>query len=206
MNRVLAILAAIASALYLVFSGVAPYPSNAVLKTSVCVLLAALALRSRNWLLASALLFSAIGDALLAIDGTKLFVLALASFLITHLLYAVIFVRVSKEARLALNVRRKIGMVLPIVFAVVYAAVLWPHLGALAIPVLLYIAAIVAMTVLSFRVKEMLVPAGALLFMASDSLIAYAKFIEPMGWQGIFIWVTYAAAQQLITHGLLRET
>ena len=206
MNRALAILAAVASALYLFFSHALPYPSGVVLKTSMCVLLAALAWRSKQALLAVALLFSASGDALLAIDGGKLFVPGLASFLITHLLYAAIFVRVSKQARMAMNPWRTIGMILPIMFAVAYAAVLWPQLGALAIPVLLYIAAIVVMAALSFRVQEIIVPIGALLFLASDSLIAYGKFLESTAWLSPAIWITYALAQQLIAHGLLSNS
>jgi len=203
-NRALAILAAGASVLYLFLAQSLPYPSSAFLKTSMCVLLAVLAWRRQSALLAIALLFSASGDALLAIDGAKLFVPALASFLVTHVLYAVIFVRTSRGTPAAASAWRKAAMVVPIVFAIGYSVVLWPHLGALAIPVLLYIAAIVAMSALSLRVQQIFVPGGALLFMASDSLIAFEKFIEPVTWLGAAVWITYALAQQLITHGLLR--
>ncbi|HTE41861.1 MAG TPA: lysoplasmalogenase family protein, partial [Steroidobacteraceae bacterium] len=79
------------------------------------------------------------------------------------------------------------------------------HLGALAIPVVLYIAAIVAMTALSFRVPQLFVPVGAVLFMTSDSLIALGKFLWPMRWLGLVIWMTYAMGQLLITFGLLRR-
>jgi uncharacterized membrane protein YhhN len=204
MNRVFAILAALASGLYLILPASSYSPGSAIPKMSMCVLLAALAWRHRLLLLAIALLFSATGDALLAIDGAKLFVPALASFLITHLLYAVIFLRASRETPIAVNAWRTIGMIVPILFAIPYAAILWPHLGSLTVPVTLYIFAIVAMAVLSFRVKQVLVPIGALLFMASDSLIAYTKFLESAAWAGAIIWVTYALAQQLITHGLVR--
>jgi uncharacterized membrane protein YhhN len=204
MNRALGISAAIVSALYLFLSKALPFPGGAILKTSMCVLLAVLALRHKSVLLAVALGFSAAGDALLAIDGARLFVPALSSFLVTHGVYAAIFVRASRDAPIALGASRRIGMILPIVFAIGYSIVLWPRLGDLVIPVLVYIAAIVAMAVLSFRVPQMIVPLGALLFMASDSLISLEKFLWTAEWMGPLVWITYALAQQLITHGLIR--
>jgi uncharacterized membrane protein YhhN len=202
MNRMLAISAAVASALYLLLANTLGYLDGAILKTSMCVLLASLAWRQREKLLAVALLFSAVGDGLLAIDGAGLFVPALASFLMTHLLYAALFVRLYKNAPFVLGAWRKAIMLLPIVIAVGYSTILWPNLGALTIPVLLYICAIVAMTVLSFRVHTIVVPIGALLFMTSDSLIAYERFIQHAPWLGPAVWITYAVAQQLIVYGL----
>ena len=201
MNKALGISAAVVSVLYLFLSNTLPYPGGAILKTSMCVLLALLALRYKSVLLAIALVFSAVGDALLAIDGAKLFVPALASFLTTHVIYAVIFVRVGRGVMVSTS--RWIGMILPILFAVGYLIVLWPRLGALAIPVLFYIAAIVTMTALSFRIPSVIVPLGAMLFLASDSLIALQKFLWSAAWVGPVIWITYAFAQQLITHGML---
>ena len=203
MNRALSIAAAVVSAAYLFLSKTLPYPSGAILKTSMCVLLAVLALRHKSVLLGIALGFSATGDALLAIDGAKLFVPALASFLVTHVMYAAIFMRVSRDAPIAIGASRSIGMILLIVFAIGFSIVLWPHLGALAIPVMVYIAAIVTMAVLSFRIPQMIVPLGAVLFMVSDSLIALEKFLWSATWLSPVIWVTYALAQQLITHGLI---
>lgn len=201
MNRTISFLAAVAAVLYLFLSRTLAFPANAILKTSMCVLLAILAWRHRKRMLAIALLFSASGDALLAIDGTRLFIPALASFLMTHLLYAVIFVREGRASERW----RTIGRLLPVVFAIGYVPILWPHLGSMAIPVLLYIVAIVAMGFSSFRVSPIVVPLGALLFMASDSLIAYEKFVEPANWQGPVIWITYALAQLLITYGLVNS-
>src|SRR5215510_13687430 len=73
-----------------------PYAGDVVLKTSMCVLLAIAAFRGNLKLFALALLFSAAGDAFLAYDGQRLFVPGLASFLVTHLLYAVVFVLATK--------------------------------------------------------------------------------------------------------------
>ena len=91
-------------------------------------------------------------------------------------------------------------------FAVAYSAVLWPNLGALAIPVVLYIAAIVVMAMLSLRVRAIEVPVGAVLFMVSDSLISLEKFLWQAAWVGPLVWITYALAQLLITRGMLTST
>lgn len=198
-NRWLALLALTAAVLYLL----RPFPGDVLVKLSMCVLLALLALRC-NWrLLAVALLFSAAGDAFLAIDGERLFVPGLASFLVTHLLYAAVFVKFMRTAPAALAGWRAIALALIPLFAIGYATVIWPKLGALALPVIVYIAAIVVMAVLSLRVKALTVPLGAILFMTSDSLIALGKFLWTAGWVGAAVWITYALAQLLISHGLL---
>ena len=183
-----------------------PYAGDVALKTSMCVLLAIAALRGKLKLFALALLFSAAGDAFLAYDGQRLFVPGLASFLVTHVLYAVVFVLATKEAAAPMNAGRKLMLAVVPTFAVAYSAVLWPNLGALAIPVMLYIAAIVVMAMLSVRVRAIEVPIGAMLFMVSDSLISLEKFLWQAAWVGPLVWITYALAQLLITRGMLTST
>src|SRR5688572_7023352 len=183
-----------------------PYAGDVALKTSMCVLLAIAAFRGKLKLFALALLFSAAGDAFLAYDGERLFVPGLASFLVTHVLYAAVFVLAAKGAVTPLSVGRKVMFAVIPTFAVAYSAVLWPNLGALAIPVVLYIAAIVAMAMLSLRVRAIEVPLGAVLFMVSDSLISLEKFLWQAAWVGPLVWITYALAQLMITRGMLTST
>jgi uncharacterized membrane protein YhhN len=202
-DRTLAFLALAAPVLYLILLATKPYPGDVVLKTSMCVLLALLAWRRGKRLFAIALVFSALGDALLGIDGAGLFVPALASFLVTHLLYAVLFVGGAKLQISRLRVWRWALLLLVPLFAISYTVVLWPQLGGLALPVACYITAIVVMTVLSLRVPATVVPIGAVFFLASDSLIALDKFLWQAQWIGPAIWITYAAAQLLIAYGLL---
>jgi uncharacterized membrane protein YhhN len=180
-----------------------PYPGDVALKTSMCVLLAIAAVRGKLQLFALALLFSAAGDAFLAYDGKRLFVPGLASFLATHVLYAVVFVLATKGAPTPMTAGRKVMLAVIPTFAVGYSVVLWPNLGALAIPVMLYIAAIVVMAMLSLRVRAIEVPLGALLFMVSDSLISLEKFLWQAAWIGPLVWITYALAQLLIARGML---
>ena len=183
-----------------------PYPGDVALKTSMCVLLAIAAFRGQLKLLALALLFSAAGDAFLAYDGKRLFVPGLASFLVTHVLYAIVFVLATRGAALPLSAGRKVMLVVVPTFAVAYSAVLWPNLGALALPVIVYIAAIVVMAMLSLRVRAIEVPLGAVLFMVSDSLISLEKFLWQAAWVGPTVWITYALAQLMITRGMLKST
>jgi uncharacterized membrane protein YhhN len=132
-----------------------PYAGDVALKTSMCVLLAIAAFRGKMKLFALALLFSAAGDAFLAYDGERLFGPGLASFLVTHVLYAVVFVLATKDtATTPMSAGRKVTFAVVPTFAVAYSVLLWPNLGALAIPVLLYIAAIVAMAMLIVSVGE----------------------------------------------------
>jgi uncharacterized membrane protein YhhN len=180
-----------------------PYAGDVALKTSMCVLLAIAAFRGKLTLFALALLFSAAGDAFLAYDGVRLFVPGLASFLVTHVLYAVVFVFATKGEVAPMSAGRKVMLAVIPTFAVAYSAVLWPHLGSLAIPVVLYIAAIVVMAMLSLRVRAIEVPLGAVLFMVSDSLISLGKFLWQAPWVGPLVWITYALAQLLITRGML---
>jgi len=183
-----------------------PYPGDVALKTSMCVLLAIAAFRANLKLFALALLFSAAGDAFLAYDGQRLFVPGLASFLATHVLYAIVFVLATKGAVAPMSAGRKVMLAVIPTFAIAYSVVLWPNLGALAIPVVLYIAAIVVMAMLSLRVRTIEVPIGAVLFMVSDSLISLEKFLWQAAWVGPLVWITYALAQLLITRGMLTST
>ena len=182
-----------------------PYPGYVTLKTSMCVLLAVLAIRGGLKLFALALLFSAAGDAFLAYDGQRLFVPGLASFLTTHVLYAIVFVLSAKGDATPMSAGRRIMLLAIPAFALAYSIVLWPHLGALAVPVVAYTGAIVVMAILALRVRAIEVPIGAVLFMVSDSLISLEKFLWTAAWVGPLVWITYALAQLLITRGMLKR-
>ena len=99
-----------------------PYAGDVALKTSMCVLLAIAAVRGKLRLFALALLFSAAGDAFLAYDGKRLFVPGLASFLVTHVLYAVVFVLATKGAATPMSAGRKVMFAVIPTFAVAYSA------------------------------------------------------------------------------------
>lgn len=116
------------------------------------------------------------GDLFLEIAPRALFVAGLASFLIAHVLYVVAYLSDTR----ALHPRRA---VVAYAYGVVVLAALAPGLGAMTIPVTLY--TLVICTMLwraAARVGAVPWPsarlalAGALVFAASDSMIALGRF------------------------------
>jgi len=47
--------------------------------------------------------------------------------------------------------------------------------------------------------------AGATSFVVSDSLLAVNKFYQPFAYAGVFIMLTYCAAQYLIVRGYIEQ-
>jgi uncharacterized membrane protein YhhN len=86
------------------------------------------------------------------------------------------------------------------IYAVAFGYWLWPSLGALAVPVMLYVAAITAMAATSIRGGR-LVAAGAVLFLISDSLLAADRFKSPIPGRDYLVWLTYYAGQFMIAWG-----
>jgi uncharacterized membrane protein YhhN len=56
------------------------------------------------------------------------------------------------------------------------------------------------------RLSFILVLAGAILFVISDSLIALNKFGFPFMFSGVAVMTTYIAAQYLIVAGILKQS
>jgi uncharacterized membrane protein YhhN len=111
----------------------------------------------------------------------------------------------SRRSPKAGAVRRLIAVVVA-AYTVSMLTWLWPGLGDLRIPVLVYICVITGMGVMSLLAgfQSWTVPLGALLFMLSDSLIAVSKFKHPIRYDNYLIWCTYYAGQVCIAIGFLR--
>ncbi|PRZ21666.1 lysoplasmalogenase [Flavobacterium granuli] len=167
---------------------------------------------SKKFLL-TALFFSWIGDIILlfAERDELFFISGLIAFLISHIVYILLFNKQLKEK----NKRNKafywIGVTLIIVYLFVMLTILLPSLGDLQLPVLVY--AIVLSTMLLFAFKGFLswtkpansyVLLGAIIFVSSDSILAFDKFHEPIAMSSFLIMVTYLAAQFLIVNGILK--
>ncbi len=177
-------------------------------KASMAVLLTIAAVahpivRERRWLM-PALLFSAVGDWLLAIPWwTPSFVAGLAAFLLAHLCFLGALLPLALGARPS---PARIGAVVAMCLAATGLLVwFWPHLGAdkLTIPVTVYLVALSAMvcTALLARLPTMWTAVGAVCFAASDSMIAIGRFILGNEALAVPIWWSYAAAEILITAG-----
>jgi uncharacterized membrane protein YhhN len=83
--------------------------------------------------------------------------------------------------------------------------ILRPSLGRLRMPVYAYFAVIMTMVAAAFFVKgaPWYLGVGAVVFAVSDSLIAVRKFAKPFPGINEAVWVTYIAAQLMLTAGLL---
>src|ERR1043165_1305362 len=90
-DRLLFGVSLVCSTAYFLTRGLPGLPGSVVVKGLSVALLAVIAFRqlagSDGWLLAAALLLSALGDVFLGLGGGQWFVYGLGSFLIAHLFY-----------------------------------------------------------------------------------------------------------------------
>ncbi|PLP59949.1 lysoplasmalogenase [Mesorhizobium loti] len=205
------ILSIVAAVLYAFAIDRAPSLKRSAAKTLAVALLAVLAyLQGGPVLLVAALALSALGDAFLSQDGDKAFLGGLGSFLAAHLAYVALFVAAGGGLPALIETPRHIVAALVMaIFAIGMLRLLWPRIGSqLKAPVTVYITAIFAMGVTALTTNSALVIAGAVLFMASDALLAIEKFLtETMErhrvWMRYAVWVLYYLAQLAITLGFL---
>ena len=149
-----------------------------------------------------ALLFSVIGDLLLEFN-TSMFVFGLIAFLLAHIAYTTAFLKRSRKL-----------MAIPFVLLMGYGAVvywlLYPGLGKMALPVLIYIVVILIMSWRSmaqndYDKKAVFAVAGSLLFVVSDSLIAFNKFYVEIQYAHYLIMISYWAAQGLLFYSAFAD-
>ena len=193
---------------YFVSKSWQPFPGSVVLKALCIAPLAVIAWRvvgkPDNWLLGSALGFSTLGDIFLDLSG--FFVQGLAAFLLAHLTYLVLFVR-NRPRALRLTSNQVTSLVALLLYSLALTTWLWPGLGKLAVPVLLYVCAITLMvaSAISAHFTQSQIVWGALLFLISDSLIGISKFKTPVPLRDHLVWATYYLGQCGIALGYLRE-
>lgn len=201
----------VAAAIYAFTLGMQPTLARSAVKTLAVAMLAVLALlQGAPLLLVAALALSAIGDAFLSRDGEKAFLGGLASFLAAHVAYVALFLRSGGGTGLLGTEPWRGAIALAMaVFALAMLAALWRRVGpGLRLPVSVYVVAILAMGMSALTTSSFWVIAGAVLFMASDGLLAAEKFlvsaISPhRAWMRYAVWALYYAAQLGITLGFL---
>lgn len=123
-----------------------------------------------RWVLA-ALVLSAVGDLALLSEAKRFFLAGLVAFLLAHVAYCVAFAPASRPF-----------LWTALALAVAAAGVLrwlWPGLGTMRIPVVVYCAVISVMLWLALGVDRGAVRAGAALFYVSDLAVARQKFVAP---------------------------
>jgi uncharacterized membrane protein YhhN len=161
----------------------------------------------------AALFFSWAGDIALGVPRNQetLFMPGLVCFLITHVLYFIVFIRTPG---MNLPIKKFFYVVIPVIlYGTALLIILFNDLGEMKIPVIVYTAVILAMLTTAINRREKvnrtsyyLVFIGAVLFVLSDSMIALDKFNHPFQFASPLIMFTYIAGQYLIVMGYLSET
>jgi uncharacterized membrane protein YhhN len=163
-----------------------------------------------------AIVFSCAGDTLLMLQANDelFFMLGLGAFLVAHLFYILAYRQHQiEDTTNELQGLQKIRFAFPIILSGTgLVVILYIRLGGLKIPVLVYAAVLTWMVLVAlFRFGKTtsasfaMVFGGAILFMISDSLIAINKFLELLPMAGLWIMITYIAAQYLIVTGLSKH-
>jgi uncharacterized membrane protein YhhN len=155
----------------------------------------------RTWFVV-ALVVSMAGDVFLMLPR-DLFVVGLSSFLLAHMAYVVGF-RMHGGSAFAWAVAG-LGVLLvdAVLAAPILAAVRHRHRDLL-VPVVAYMLVISAMTSAAVATGVALAIAGAALFFASDTLIAWNRFVRPQPWMPLAIIVTYHVGQAGLVLSLAR--
>jgi len=166
-----------------------------------------------DWLLGGALALSCLGDFLLgmrrlrSLDGESLFLFGLGSFLLAHLVYIAMFRKYRVADWRKPGPVRLLGVLIILFVLGAMLVTLWHSLGPLLVPVVVYSLVLSAMGI-SAMLADLGTPLagiGALLFIASDAMIALSKFHGPFQGSGPAIWITYYAAQFLILSGVSKR-
>jgi uncharacterized membrane protein YhhN len=194
--------AAVAGAAYIASLVAHPYPLSWALKAVPALVLCGLALvrlaGARRAILATSFLAAAAGDAFLDIDRTANLAPGLGCFLVMQFGFAIDFARQARGS--PLRVPAIAGLVAA---GVALIALAWPRLGALRLPVMVYVAALIAMTATALRVRQRpWLARGALAFVVSDALIGVSQFVTPFPASTAVVVAIYYAAMLMIGCGL----
>lgn len=158
------------------------------------------------------LLFSWAGDIILEFSGSNanMFIPGLACFLLAHIMYLTIFITTPGKNSI---LGSRIMLLLPvIIYGAALVLYLYDDLKEMKLPVIIY--AIVILFMLTGAINRidkvktksfLLVLAGAILFVISDSAIAINKFSYKFEYSGLVIMSTYIVAQYLIVTGYIDQ-
>lgn len=196
--------------LLLTLAGVSPGLTLAI-KPLAVLSLAVGAWQTRARLLAVALLVHATGDVAIEVGGI---LAGIGPFLVGHLLYLALFWPLlprsngsdhSLSSGLGSSIWRRLTVALLAGWAGFLVSLLLPRLdGPLVAAVPVYAAALLAMASAATlsRVTALTV-LGAVLYVASDSLLAIDAFVTSLPARDLAVWPTYAAGQILLATGLI---
>lgn len=160
-------------------------------------------------LMLGALLFSLAGDVLLlfVVRSQLFFITGLVMFLLAHMMYILVFLKNRNKKK------KNWGfLLLTIFYGVGLFYLLYPGLGNMLVPVIVYMFVILGMSNTAYlregkvsKQSYLLVFLGSIFFMLSDSILAFTMFYKPLVFGNIWIMTKYAAAQILIVYGVLKQ-
>jgi len=163
-----------------------------------------------SYLYIGAVIFSFLGDVFLLFDAEIFFMLGLVAFLIAHLFFIKMVLKLLKKS----SVNKKIIASVP--FVISFSALLFllkDSLGEMVIPVVIYgmvisvFGAIALLNNLISKSKSSLyLFSGAVFFVISDSLLAINKFYQPQEYYPVIVIITYMVAQYLICKSVIENS
>lgn len=178
---------------------------RAIWKTLPVLLLALYAfLSGAHPLLVVALALGALGDWSLAFEGNRAFVGGVAAFLSAHVAYvALLLTMAESEIALAETWRLVAGALVALLTLGVLVRI-WRPAGRLALPIGVYVFLFMVLVWLTLGLHNPLVFIGATLFIVSDIVLTIRKYWtgpgHPIdGAAAYFVWITYFAAQVILT-------
>lgn len=159
-----------------------------------------------RYAIVAGLLCSLAGDIFLMLPSDP-FVAGLVSFLVAHLFYIVAFTA-GREFRFSL---RSFGPF--VLYGILMLAILWPHLGNMKLPVLVYTLVLLVMARQAWERWSRTEQRGALLaflgtvsFVISDSALSIDRFLGQFAVAPALILGTYFTAQWLIALSVREES
>jgi uncharacterized membrane protein YhhN len=167
-----------------------------------------LSVKKPNFWLVSGLFFSFWGDVFL-LDKTNYFVFGLASFLIAHFMY----IKMTSKFLNKPSISKIIKSAIP--FVLLFACLLFlikDNLGEMLIPVIVYGLAISTFgtcALLNYQQEKSTANTwlflGALIFIASDTMIALNNFYSPKHLFDVLIIALYIVSQYLIVKAMIAK-
>lgn len=160
--------------------------------------------------------FSWLGDVLLMFSERTFtfFILGLSVFLLAQIIYIFLFLRtINLSGKKPFLKKKPYFLMAYIAFGLIVYTLLFDHLDmVLRIAVFIYMIALLGMSSMALNrfgnghpVSFSFVFIGSLLFVISDTLIAFNKFLIEIPYEGVLIMTTYICAQYLIMKGLLKQ-
>lgn len=168
-----------------------------------------------DFLIIIALFFSMLGDSFL-MPFFNIFMAGLGAFLIAHIFYLIAFI---PEIKKPLNFDKRKILIASIGFffyALLVITLFWKLISISASPALITAIGIYATVLYSVFISALLrntsttqshqlILIGASLFLLSDGLLAFNKFVEAIPFSRLWVMGSYTAAQAFIMYGSLKR-